>query len=368
MKLFNKKRILIIGSLLIATTLGSSCSAFFGDDGYLITSTSTSLNENGDTVLTINFSGEEQKPLTITIPKGVSGKDGVGIASITPAIQGDKVKITIKYTDATVQDTVIEVPVVQGKDGKGIQEVNVGKDELGNTTIEFFYTDGTKGDLITIPKGIDGNGIVSILPTKRDEVTKTSTYEITFTNGEKTTFVVKDGKDGISILEITYSESDSNDFEYALKVTYSDGYTNIIKLPKPQANTWHNGTNDNPPSELGKNGDFYLNIVNGNVYLKENGGWSFRFSIKGVDTTKVETGVVVFNYIDNEGKEQMEFASGVIGKTIEIEKIPVLNNDRKKFLGWYSTKQDDPYAVNAGKFSNLTVLTADVLQVYAWRE
>ena len=365
---FNKKRMFIIGSLLIATTFGTSCSAFFGDDGYLITSTSTSLNENGDTVLTINFSSEEQKPLTITIPKGISGKDGVGIAAIVPSIQGDKVKITIKYTDATLQDTVIEVPVVQGKDGKGIQEVNVGKDELGNTTIKFIYTDGTEGDLITIPKGIDGNGIVSILPTKRDEVAKTTTYEITFTNGEKTTFVVKDGKDGISILEITYNESDSNDFEYALKVTYSDGYTNIIKLPKPQANTWHNGTSDKPSNDLGKNGDFYLNIVNGNVYLKENGGWSFRFSIKGGDTAKVETGVVVFNYVDDSGKEQMEFASGVIGKTLEIEKIPVLKGGTKKFKGWYSTKQEDPYSVNAGKFTNLSVITSDVLQVYAWWE
>lgn len=368
MKLFNKKRIFIIGSLLITTTLGSSCSAFFGDDGYLITSTSTSLNENGNTVLTINFSSEEQKPLTITIPKGISGKDGVGIASITPSVQGDKVKITIKYTDTTIADTIIEVPVIQGKDGKGIQEVKVGKDEIGNNTIQFIYTDGTEGELITIPKGIDGNGIVSILPTGRDEVSKVTTYEITYTSGTKTTFTVKDGKDGISILEILYNEAESTDTEYALEVTYSDGYSNIIKLPKPQANTWHNGTNDNPSSELGKNGDFYLNIVNGNVYLKENGGWSFRFSIKGGDTTKVETGIVVFNYIDNEGKEQMDFASGVIGKTIEIEKIPVLKKDSKKFLGWYSTKQDDPYAVNAGKFSNLTVLTADVLQVYAWWE
>lgn len=368
MNLFKHKKIFIISSLLFLTTLGTSCSAFFGDEGYLITSTSTTTNDKGDTILTINFSDETKAPLTVTIPKGISGKDGVGISSITPTILDGKVKITIKFTDTNVEDTVIEVPVIQGKDGKGISNLVVDKDETNNITLKFTYTDGTESDLITIPKGVDGNGIVSILPIKKDEATKTTTYEITFTNGTKTTFQVKDGTDGVSILEINYSEAESSDTEYALEVTYSDGYSNIIKLPKPQANTWLNGTIDNPSNELGKNGDFYLNIINGNVYLKENGGWSFRFSIKGGDTSKVETGIVIFNYKDTSGADKTSFASGLIGKTIDIEKIPLLKEDNKTFLGRYSTKQDDPYAINAGKFTNLSVLTADVLNVYAWWE
>lgn len=363
---FSKKRFFIISSLLLATTFNASCSAFFGEEGYVITDVSQNQNENGDTVLTLTFSDTEKKPLVITIPKGVSGKDGVGILSITPTLIGGRVKITIKFTDPKIEDTIIEVPVVQGKDGKGISEVVVGSDEIGNTTIQFKYTDGTIGDLITVPKGIDGNGIQSISPLKRDESALTTTYEITFTNGTKSTFDVKDGRDGVSIQSIAFDEVNSTETEYALNVTYSNSYVETIMLTKPKANTWLNGM-DVPDSLLGTNGDFYLNIVNGDVYLKENGGWSFRFSIKAKETTKIESGVVIFNYTDETGAKQMKPVPGIIGKTIDIEKIPVLAQANKTFLGWYSTTQNDNFSVNAGKFTNLTPLTAEVMNVYAWR-
>lgn len=367
MKLFNKRRFLIISSLILSTTLSSSCSAFFGESGYLITSTSTSLNENGDTVLTINFSSDEQKPLTITIPKGISGKDGVGIAAIVPSIQGDKVKITIKYTDVTLKDTVIEVPVVQGKDGKGIQDVIVGKDEFGNTTIKFSYTDGTEGELITIPKGADGNGISAFEVQSVSEDGLTTTYKITFTNGEIFTFDVKSGRNGISIQTIEFDELTSTIAEYSLKITYSDGYSEYIKIPKPTSNGWHNGVLDNPDNGIGLDGDFYLNVVNGNVYLKEKGSWNLKFSIKDDHNSELEASTILFRNKTNDGAYNLYGTESVIrGKTLKIEEIPILTDSNKKFLGWHSTKQEDQYAINAGKFTDLTVISVKTLYLYAW--
>lgn len=364
------KKMLITNMIFFLTTLSSSCSAFFGEDGYLITSSSTSINDKGETVLTINFSDSEKTPLTIIIPKGLSGKDGVGIASITPNLENDKVKITIKYTDDTLPDSVIEVPVIHGNDGKGIKEVKVGKDNVGNTTINFVYTDETESGVITIPKGGDGNGIVDIHPIKKDEDKKITTYEITFTNGTSSTFEVadgRDGKDGISVLNLNYNEILSDNMTYVIDVEFSDGFVSNISLPRPVCNTWLNGTYE-PNNSDGNNGDFYLNIVNGNVYLKENGGRNFRFSIKGNESTKIETGIVVFNYFDILNAPKADYISGVLGKTIDIEKIPVLVDSGKTFLGWFTTRQEDYYSVNAGKFTDLTTLSDDLLNLYAWRE
>lgn len=42
---------------------------------------------------------------------------------------------------------------------------------------------------------------------------------------------------------------------------------------------WHNGTT--APSSQGKDGDYYLNTENGDVYKKEHGSWSKQGNIKG---------------------------------------------------------------------------------------
>ncbi len=369
MRIFKKNKKILIGALILSTIFASSCSAFFGDEGFVITSTSTTEDNNGNILLTLTFSGDEQKPMTITIPKGVSGKDGVGIKSVTPSIAGDKVKIVISYTDAKIEDTVIEYPVVHGKDGKGIENVIVGKDDKDNITIHFTYTDGTDSQLITIPKGENGNGIESITLSNYDNLTLVATYKILFTNGTETTFEVKNGKDGVSLQSISFDEKNSTLTHYCLKITYSDRYAESIMIPKPQSNGWLNGVTDNPDSTLGNNGDFYLNVVNGNVYLKENGVWNLKFSIKGDDSTKVEAATVLFRDEDNNGKLNVTSTEPVIkGKTLSIDLIPIPSKSQKKFLGRYSTLQNDKYSINAGKFTDLTPINVKTLNVYAWWE
>lgn len=362
MSLFKKRKIAIISLLLLSTTFNTSCSAFFGDDGYVITSTSTTEDDKGNIVLTINFSNDQQ-PVNVTIPKGLSGKDGVGIKKVTPTLLDDKVRITIEFTDDSIEDTVIEYPIIHGK---GIESVDVQKDDIGNITIKFAYNDGTESESFTIPKGLDGNGILKIEPSNYNPLTKTTTYTITYTNGITTTFEVKDGADGISIMSIEVDEKASTDTDYVLKVTYSDDFVDTITLPKPKANTWLNGTSDYPDTSLGNNGDFYLNLLNGNVYLKENGSWNLKFSIKGEQEETVEPAAVLFWDYDDVGETIIETVPAIKGKNVKIEEIPIPVKENKTFLGWYSTKQNDKYAVNAGKFTNLTVVNSKTLIVYAW--
>ena len=65
---------------VLATLSLSSCSNpfFGGNEEFMITDIATRVDAaTGDTIVTITFSDEEKEPLVLTIPQGVSGKDGV---------------------------------------------------------------------------------------------------------------------------------------------------------------------------------------------------------------------------------------------------------------------------------------------------
>ena len=120
----NKFKLLALFGLSLLTTSVVSCSSFFGDDGYVIASHSVSVDPTtGNTLLTIVFSSEEVEPLTISIPKGISGDDGVGIKKVTPVYEENRVVITIEYTDDSIEDTILSIPVGErGDDGNYQQE------------------------------------------------------------------------------------------------------------------------------------------------------------------------------------------------------------------------------------------------------
>ena len=207
---FNKsKKLLLSAWLLLGGLALSSCSSFFGDSGYLITNLTTRVDEDGNTIVTITFDDEDISPVTFTIPKGISGEPGVGIASITPKFDSEKqiVTLTITYTDETLEPTVIEVPVISGidgKNGKGITNVIIGKDEIGNTTFQFQYSDNTTSEVFTINKGVDGIGIKDIT-NEYDADNNRIAITITYTNDETTTLYVSCGEDGNGIEGITGS-------------------------------------------------------------------------------------------------------------------------------------------------------------------
>lgn len=371
----NRFKIVSLLSLALLSTSLASCSSFFGDDGYVIASHSVSVDPTtGNTLLTIVFSSEEVEPLTISIPKGISGDNGVGIKKVTPVYEENRVVITIEYSDEAIEDTILSIPFGEkGDDGKGIKEVNIDTLENGDMSIQFVYTDESVGEPIIIPKGKDGNGIKAIIPSY-DPLTKITTITVIFSDDTMPpqVFEIQDGSDGVSIVSVTYSEEYSDENNYCLVVTYSDGYvtnrSDSIYLPRPKSTVWYRGAND-PFSTLGKVGDFYLNITNGNVYYKvDSSTWEYQFSMKG-ESTSVTTEYVTVLFDPNGGtfsdSSTMAFASTIKGTPIDLSDIPTPTYEDHTFLGWYTTST---YNVNAGKLTDLTPINKKQLTVYAWWE
>ena len=367
-----KKRFLLRKVLLAASifsTIGSlsSCSAFFGGDDFTITDTKVEQNENGDTIVTITFSGDNIEPLTFTIPKVQNGSDGNGISSITPVLKDGSVELTIKYTDTTMEDTVITIPIIKGDNGRGISDVLVGSDDDGNTTIQFTYTDGEQSRLITIPKGIDGENGVGIA---NIEVQKTSTginiVTITFTD-EKIPPATFSVNDGVSISSIEYDSENSTEETYVLVVRFSDGTFRSLKMPRPQSTIWYSGTTS-PDNALGKNSDFYLNILTGDVYRKSSNLWEFIFNMKGSGSSEqIIRHQVCFHIREDEHTDNLPGGSVSLfnvedGKTISLESIPIPAKDGYEFAGWFAS--EDEFNPNVGQFTNLTVVSED-LDLYA---
>ena len=367
MKRFKKG--LLLTSLISMTLLGSltSCSAFFGDDGYLITNVTSRTDGEGNIIVTITFDSDEVEPLILTIPKGQVGEDGAGIQNIDYQMSedGESVNLIISYTDGR-SPTTINVPIVHGEDGKGIEGVTIDQTEDGNITIQFNYTDGTNSDTITIPKGEDGRGIEQIISEPLPG-TNVSIITIHYTDETTSSFQISNG---VGIESVEYSEALSTSTTYALVINYDDGNSETIYLPKPEATRWYTGAT-NPTDSFGNNGDFYINLASGEVFLKANSVWTPQFNIKGSGESTTQYYNVFFtldsdaNWVDEETFGTSTFTIRIEeGTTIPLENIPVPEKDGSTFLGWYT----DLNNVNAGQFTDLTPVTKDLTLLAKWSE
>ncbi len=360
---FFRRMMLIMASFSLAFPL-SSCSFLNTGDGTQIKDVITTYDDTtGNTIITITFTNEDTSPVSFSIPRGISGKDGVSIKNITSKLSadGNSIELTISYDDSSVENTVLSVPVLQGK---GVKEVIVDKDENGNPTIQFVYTDSTKSSLITIPNGKDGNGIESFEVSDPDENGK-MTISIKFSDGTTKTFEVKNG---ISISNITYNEEKSDASNYVLTITYTDGYSEDVSLERPHSNEWFVGTTDHPENDVNASkaieGDFYLNRMSGNVYQKgSDGNWSFLFGMKSDSSSEDKVYHTVF-FDPGAGKingnSSILMSSVLEGQTMKLSQIPTPTCDDQTFVGWYTDKNN----VNAGKFTDLTPVLSD-LTLYA---
>lgn len=349
----------------------SSCSAFFGSDTLNISNTDVKTDENGNTIVTISFTNEDKAPLTFTIPSAINGKDGVGIASVTSTLSDDKTLVTIiiTYTDADVEPSIITIPVYKGEDGKEIKNIIQGFDENGNTTLLFEYSDNTKSDLITINKGEDGKGISDIVINSDNN----GNYEliIRYTDGttEKPIYVTS----GVGITSVIYNADKSNDENYCLTITYSNGNSEDIYVPVPTSTKWLSG-NAYPSNDLGNDGDFYVIESSGAVYKKTSGNWRYLFSIKGIGsdltyrvTFNLNGGKWVNGDLTNPDESSIEnrIIDGIsYGAFIDLNQsnLKCYNENKDlEFKGWWT---DPIINANSGHFTNLTAVTKD-LTVYA---
>lgn len=376
-KLINKKKLrcLITTIMLFSVPLISSCSSFFGSDSYNIKSTSKVYDEtSGDTIVTITFDNDEVEPMVIRIPRGVSGKDGVGIKDIVTTKLDDSVVIRIIFTDSNIPDTTITIPIINGHDGVSVTGVVVSNDEVtGNVNIKFTYSDGKESEVISIPKGkdgLDGVGIKSITSSK-DEETGITTITVSYTDESipNSTFTISDG---LGISTITYNESLSNEDNYVLTITYSDGYKENITLPRPKTTRWYNGVT-NPNSTIGSDGDYYLNEETGEVYRKTNNTWLYLFSMK--NNTSLSSYKVSFNinggkwkYVETGVSEVVRTYTYDYGSYVDFSNnlLEVKANDGYKFDGWW-TDIDHTLDINSGQLTKLTPILSDLTLYANWK-
>lgn len=362
-KYFKNTLLILLAAFSFAMPL-TSCSFFdTGSDGTQIKNVETRVDTlTGNTIITITFTNEDMTPVSFNVPQGIAGKDGVSIKNVSSTLSSDgqSVTLTISYTDSSVENTVISIPVVQGR---GIKEVLVDKDENGNTTIQFVYTDNSTSSKITIPNGKDGNGIETFEVSDPDD-NGVITITVKFSDGNSKTFEVKNG---VSVRNITYNEEKSDDSTYVLTITYSDGYSEDVLLERPHTNRWYTGTTD-PEKDVAAltnavEGDFYLNKINGYVYQKEsNGSWTFLFGMKASSSEETVYHTVYFDPGEGKinGSSNILMSSVLDGKTMPLSIIPTPTYEGHTFLGWYT----DLNNVNSGKFTDLTPVFSN-LNLYA---
>ena len=219
--------------------------------------------------------------------------DGIGVASIKKVeTNGNEDTYEIEYVDGSKSYFL----VINGENGEqGIQgepgkdghtpEVKIG--ENGNWIIDGVDTEiSAKG-----VQGETGNGIEKIELTDTKE--NVDTYTIFFTDGTTTTFTVTNGADGEQGIQ---GEPGKDGHTPIIEIGENgnriiDGVDSEIKAEGKDGldgNTILNGTN-NPTNDLGKDGDFYINTSNWDVFLKENGEWISKGCLKGYTGVGIKT-------------------------------------------------------------------------------
>lgn len=177
-----------------------------------------SVNDNGNGTMTVSFTASRDgmpdiNPVTVTIPKGKNGGHySPSIHTITE--NSFKISFTPSGSDMPVVEAVtITLPTAD--DGVGIESIvqtTTSNDDGGENVITITLTNGNKSTFKVKngskgSKGDTGNGIKSIAKTSTSGLV--DTYTITFTDNTTATFTVTNGdvgtngNRGLSVLRVT---------------------------------------------------------------------------------------------------------------------------------------------------------------------
>ncbi len=325
-----KKMPILFTSLLFALSVGSLSSCGFTrsdtDDLLAVKEITTSKDNDGNIILTITYNNDDVSPLTVTIPSGKDGKDGIGISSISspvPSEDGSTTNFTIYFTD----DSKLDVSIPNGVSVVGTETIY---DESGEvvTGMVFIFSDGSKSGVIPIPrgeKGKDGRGIASI-----DKVT-------------------------------------NPDKSVTLTIWYSDGTSSEVLIPSPEkgekgdtgeaGKTWYYGDTE-PSSTLGNDGDFYFHTAKTRIYLKENGVWKVIASFEVEEVVHTVTFKGEGGIVDGSPETTRSIKHGSYFATGAYGSIPLPYKENYDFLGWSVTKTMDQ---TTSYFTNFTVVVSDLV-------
>lgn len=363
---------LMIASMLTFMPMMTSCDLFLGGSTGIADIDAVHDDVLGVTVITITFDDEEKEPVIFKVPDGVQG---VSIVDVKAELDGDVVHLTIIFSDPNlVPNITVDVPVIHGTDGRGIDCIDIQpvEGQEGTYEITIWYTDGEHTEPFTVSNGKDGRGIVDISITY--DPFGNTIVQFIYTDGPGPAFTIYKAA---AIASVTFDSTTSTEDTYVFIITFTDGSTTTFTMPAPQdgedgedgengkdGSAWH-CQNRNPLDEDGVVGDFWLNIGTGDVYHKEESGWEHVFTIALDKSGEVEEVYcdVVFHL--NGGTWQESSESGY--RTVlqynylalsRFPKDPTLEG--YDFIGWYTSVDN----INSGKLTDLTTITKDI-HVYA---
>lgn len=378
---FWKKSLLALGALTcLALPSLSSCNSIAGGDNivFAIERITAQTDTSGRTILTIYYTNEAVDPLTITIPAGIAGEDGVGVADVTYVVdeKTQEVTLTITYTDPEKAATEVKIPAIQGIDGLGVESIELYTNESGNNYLRFHYTDGSVFDL-DIPEPL---GISNIVPVTLDDGSINLT--ITYTDGSRQQLTIPPGNPGRGILTITCSDNSDED-EFTITITYTTGEPSSFTIPKPHATQWRYGNGSPSSDTIGDEGDYYIDVNTGWVYCLTETlntlSWERLFCFRNEEESAYNC---IITFDPQGGTFPSPFSttsninqSFIAGTYIRYEENVCIYNledfnptrDGYTFAGWYT---DTTIGPNTAHFTNITAVPRiSSLTLYAqWTE
>ena len=365
-----KKIITFLSFIFLSFSMLTGCGGFIQEESLVISSITSEVLDDGTTLIIVTYTDEEIAPSTFHIPKGDTGEQGIqgeGIKDFTSTIDpltGD-VTFTITFTDEEMEPIIYTL-----KNGVSISYIETElNEETGDTYVTVVFSDGTKSDPFTIPRGKDGengkdgNSITGI----RQKVNEDGSVTLTIRLSSGDDVVVEipapiKGEDGRGIQKI---ESSPKGDIYEMIITYTDGETVNLEFARP--NKWYSESSS-PSDTEGINGDLWYDLAHNIIYVKQNNRW---VEVMNFNNVVDETYTVSFDLNDSlEAKASMP-AGSLLLYEIESGKyfgssgyiIPSPTRPGYEFMGWYLVK--NPTAVN-GAFTDLTPVHTDLTLFAVW--
>ena len=356
----NLLKVLTISTMCLGMPLLNACSFFRSSDNEAvgIKEVLVDYDEDGNAIITINYTDKHKEPVTFILPKGTDGEIGAGIKKVDyEQDEYGATTVTINFTKESMEPVSFVLAP-----GKSISDVKFDTDDEGNTLIIFIDSDGNELSPITVFKGDSGEqgvGIVSIIPDYRQDGSATLTIAL---SDERTYNVeIPAPKEGRGITSIVSRKEGT---QLYLTINYNDETSEEISFDAPPS--WTTGYS-RPGDAEGYDGDYYFDIAHDIIYIKENGSWEIAvdfatneqtYSVKfELNDTNAEPASLVGqrSYVINRG--ETFYSSNYI--------VPTANRNGYTFGGWSTSKTPN---VTNGLFTDLTPVLGDMVLYAIWNQ
>ena len=346
--------------MCLGMPLLNACSFFRSNDSEAlgIKEILVDYDEEGNAIITINYSDKHKQPVTFTIPKGTDGEIGTGIKKVDyEQDEYGATTVTISFTGDKLEPVSFVL-----QPGKSISDVKFATDDEGNTLIIFVDSDGNELSPITVFKGDSGVGIASIISEIDPNTGETivSMYMSDDPDKENPVVVrIPQGKTGKGITSIISEKRGSTVY---LTINYTEGDPDAISFDATP--NWTTGYSK-PGNTEGYDGDYYFDIAHDIIYIKENGQWNIAVDFN----TNAQEYNVTFDLNDTNA----EPASMVGNRSYVINRgetfyssnytLPIASRSGYVFGGWSTSKTPN---ITNGLFTDLTPVLSDMTLYAVW--